>query len=50
MRVGGGRYDDVVTVIMEACQTGKLGDGKVFISELGQVVRIRTGETDNEAI
>ena len=42
--------DDVITVIMEACQTKRTGDGKVFISELDQVVRIRTGETDNEAI
>ncbi len=42
--------DEVITVIIKACQTGRLGDGKVFISELRQVVRIRTGENDNEAI
>ena len=42
--------DDVMTVIIKACQTGRLGDGKVLVSELRQVVRIRTGETDNEAI
>ena len=42
--------DDVMTVIVNAGQTGRLGDGKVFVSELRQVVRIRTGETDNEAI
>ena len=42
--------DDVVTVIVKAGQTGRLGDGKVFVSDLRRVVRIRTGETDNEAI
>ena len=42
--------DEVVAVIVKACQTGRLGDGKVFISELRQVVRVRTGENDNETI
>ena len=42
--------DDVMTVIVNAGQTGRLGDGKVFVSDLRRVVRIRTGETDNEAI
>ena len=42
--------DDVMTVIVKAGQTGRLGDGKVFVSDLRRVVRIRTGETDNEAI
>ena len=42
--------DDVITVIIKAGQTGRIGDGKVLVSELRQVVRIRTGETDNEAI
>ncbi len=40
----------VVEAITGAAYTGKIGDGKIFISELSQVVRIRTGETDAEAI
>jgi len=40
----------VVEAICTAAQTGKIGDGKIFISELQQVVRIRTGETDEQAL
>lgn len=40
----------LVEVIAEAANTGKIGDGKIFVSELVQAVRIRTGETDGEAI
>ena len=36
--------------IISAASTGKIGDGKIFVSELEQVVRIRTGETGEEAI
>ena len=42
--------DEVIRLIVKVCQTGRLGDGKVFISELRQFVRIRTGENENEAI
>ncbi len=42
--------DQVVEAIMKAAQTGKVGDGKVFVFELSQVVRIRTGERDASAI
>jgi nitrogen regulatory protein P-II 2 len=42
--------DQVVDAIMNAAQTGKVGDGKVFVFELAQVVRIRTGERDASAI
>jgi nitrogen regulatory protein P-II 2 len=42
--------DQVVDAIMNAAQTGKVGDGKVFVFELTQVVRIRTGERDVSAI
>jgi nitrogen regulatory protein P-II 2 len=42
--------DQVVEAIMKAAQTGKVGDGKVFVFELTQVVRIRTGERDSSAI
>ncbi len=40
----------VVEAIVEAATTGKIGDGKVFVSKLEEVVRIRTGETGAQAI
>ena len=40
----------VVTVITEAARTGKIGDGKIFISPIDEVIRIRTGETGEDAI
>lgn len=42
--------DLVVDAIMKAAQTGKVGDGKIFVFDLTQVVRIRTGERDASAI
>ncbi len=42
--------DSVVDAIVQAARTGKIGDGKVFVSDIEQVVRIRTGEKDEEAI
>lgn len=42
--------DQVVEAIMKAAHTGKVGDGKVFVFELSQVVRIRTGERDLSAL
>lgn len=40
----------IVEAIMDSAGTGKIGDGKIFVSDLEQVVRIRTGETGVEAI
>jgi nitrogen regulatory protein P-II 1 len=40
----------VVTVITEAARTGKIGDGKIFITPVDEVIRIRTGETGEDAI
>jgi len=40
----------VVEAIMKAGKTGKVGDGKIFVTELTQVVRIRTGEHDESAL
>ena len=40
----------VVEAIKTAANTGKIGDGKVFVYSLDQAVRIRTGETDNDAL
>ena len=45
-----GKVDDVIASISKAAGTGKIGDGKIFISSLEQVVRIRTGETGDEAL
>jgi nitrogen regulatory protein P-II 2 len=42
--------DQVVEAIMKAAQTGKVGDGKIFVFDLTQVVRIRTGERDASAL
>jgi len=42
--------DKVVTAIREAANTGKIGDGKIFVFDLEQVMRIRTGESGSEAI
>jgi nitrogen regulatory protein P-II 1 len=42
--------DTAVNAIKEAAHTGKIGDGKIFVSDISSVVRIRTGETDTEAL
>ena len=42
--------EQVVEAIASAARTGKIGDGKIFLSELVQTVRIRTGETGAEAV
>ncbi len=42
--------DSVIETIEKAARTGKIGDGKIFVSSLEQVVRIRTGEVGNDAL
>ena len=42
--------DQVVEAIAESARTGKIGDGKIFVSDLIEAVRIRTGETGSEAV
>ena len=44
------QVDAIVEAIIGAAGTGKIGDGKIFVSDLEQVIRIRTGETGSEAI
>jgi nitrogen regulatory protein P-II 2 len=44
------KVDEVISAISKAANTGKIGDGKIFVFELTQVVRIRTGETGNDAL
>jgi nitrogen regulatory protein P-II 2 len=48
--VDDGLVDIVIEAIMNAAKTGKVGDGKIFVFDLEQVVRIRTGERDANAI
>ena len=42
--------DRAIEAIMKAAQTGRIGDGKIFVSHVEQAIRIRTGETGDEAI
>ena len=42
--------DSTIAVIIEAAKTGKIGDGKIFVSPIEKIIRIRTGEEDEEAI
>ncbi len=42
--------DGAIDAIVKAARTGKIGDGKIFVSNVDQVLRIRTGETDEAAI
>ena len=42
--------DRVIEAIVQAAKTGKVGDGKIFITDVERVVRIRTGETDDAAL
>jgi nitrogen regulatory protein P-II 2 len=42
--------DQVIDAITKSANTGKIGDGKIFVYDLGQVIRIRTGETGAEAV
>jgi nitrogen regulatory protein P-II 2 len=42
--------DEVVAAITRAARTGKIGDGKIFVTDLKNVIRIRTGETGKEAL
>jgi nitrogen regulatory protein P-II 2 len=42
--------DQVIEAITAAARTGKIGDGKIFVFDLGQVIRIRTGETGPDAL
>ena len=44
------QLESVIDAITKSASTGKIGDGKIFVSTLDQVIRIRTGETDQDAI
>jgi nitrogen regulatory protein P-II 1 len=42
--------DQCIDTIIETAQTGKIGDGKIFVTNINRVIRIRTGEEDEDAI
>jgi nitrogen regulatory protein P-II 2 len=44
------RVEDVIDAIINSAKTGKVGDGKIFVTPLEQVLRIRTGETGDSAL
>ena len=46
----GEQAEQVIETIAKAANTGKIGDGKIFVSSLEQIIRIRTGETGSDAI
>ncbi|GGO57772.1 nitrogen regulatory protein P-II family [Roseovarius pacificus] len=44
------QVDQAIEAIVEAARTDKIGDGKIFVSPVEQAIRIRTGETDSDAL
>jgi nitrogen regulatory protein P-II 1 len=44
------QVDEIITLIAESARTGKIGDGKIFVSAVEKIIRIRTGEEDEDAI
>jgi nitrogen regulatory protein P-II 2 len=48
--IGDDLLDQTLEAITKAANTGKIGDGKIFVTDLLQVIRIRTGETGDEAV
>ncbi|MDE0743143.1 MAG: P-II family nitrogen regulator [Woeseiaceae bacterium] len=44
------RLDETIESVINSAKTGKVGDGKIFVTELEQAIRIRTGETDDNAL
>lgn len=48
--VDDGQVDGVIEAIQRSARTGRIGDGKIFVTDLGRAVRIRTGETQADAL
>jgi len=48
--VDSGIVDKVITAIRDSANTGKLGDGKIFVTPVEQAIRVRTGETGGDAV
>ena len=45
-----GQLDGAIEAIKTAAETGRIGDGKIFVSDMAQAIRIRTGETGDDAL
>jgi nitrogen regulatory protein P-II 2 len=50
LAIDDGQVDAAIEAITKGARTGKIGDGKIFVTDLGNAVRIRTGETGSEAL
>lgn len=50
LAINADQLDEVIDTLLRVANTGKMGDGKIFVAELQQVIRIRTGETGPSAI
>jgi nitrogen regulatory protein P-II 2 len=48
--IGEELYEQTIETITKAANTGKIGDGKIFVTNVEQIIRIRTGETGDEAV
>ena len=48
--IGEAQVDEVVDTIAEAARTGEIGDGKIFVRPVEQVIRVRTGDRDEDAL
>jgi nitrogen regulatory protein PII len=48
--VRGELVEQVIEAVVKAAKTGKVGDGKIFVTDISRVIRIRTGETDDAAL
>ncbi len=48
--ISDGQVEEVINTIMKAAQTGRIGDGKIFVTSLEDTIRIRTGERGEEAV
>ena len=48
--VSAAQVDEVIDAVIGAARTGKIGDGKIFVTEVERVIRIRTGEQDEAAV
>lgn len=44
------KVKDIVEIILKVCQTGQIGDGKIFVYPIEEIIRISTGERDEEAL
>jgi nitrogen regulatory protein P-II 1 len=48
--VSSSQVDEIIEAIVGAARTGKIGDGKIFVTDIAEVIRIRTGEKDEAAL